>query len=53
VVESVTGEMAWVRLDGELWEVSCDDSLAPDDTVTVQAIEELILQVTKDKGGNT
>ena len=53
VVESVTGGMAWVRLDGELWEVSCDDSLAPDDTVTVQAIEELTLQVTKDKGGNT
>ncbi|GAG94883.1 unnamed protein product, partial [marine sediment metagenome] len=53
VVESVTGEVAWVRLDGELWEVACEDSLAPDDTVTVETIEDLILQVTKDKGGNT
>ena len=53
VVESVTGEVAWVRLDGELWEVACEDSLAPDDTVTVETIEDLTLHVTKDKGGNT
>jgi membrane protein implicated in regulation of membrane protease activity len=44
--------VAWVRLDGELWEVACEDSLAPHDTVTVETIEDLILQVTKDKGGN-
>ena len=31
-------EASGVRLDGELWEVACEDSLAPDDTVTVQAI---------------
>ncbi|RLA48624.1 MAG: nodulation protein NfeD [Gammaproteobacteria bacterium] len=51
-VESVTGGVAWVRLDGELWEVACEDSLAPDDTVTVNTIDDLVLQVSKD-GRNT
>lgn len=51
-VESISGDVAWVRLDGELWEVSCEDVLAPDDMVEVDAIEELVLQVRKDKGVN-
>lgn len=51
-VESVSGDVAWVRMDGELWEVACKDSLAPDDSVTVDAIDGLILQVRKNKGGN-
>ena len=49
-VESVRGGVAWVRLDGELWEVACEDALAPDDTVTVNTIDDLILQVSKDGG---
>jgi membrane-bound serine protease (ClpP class) len=51
-VESVRGGVAWVRLDGELWEVACEDLLAPDDTVTVNTIDDLILQVSRD-GRNT
>ena len=49
-VESVNGGVAWVRLDGELWEASCEEPLAPDDPVTVQSIDGLILRVNKDKG---
>ncbi len=48
-VESVNGDVAWVRLDGELWEVACEDTLAPDDSVTVNTIDNLILQVSKDQ----
>jgi len=48
-VESVSGDVAWVRLDGELWEVACEDTLAPDDSVTVNTIDNLILQVSKDQ----
>ena len=51
-VESVSGDVAWVRMDGELWEVACEESLAPDDTVTVDAIDGLTLQVSKNKRGN-
>ena len=39
-----------IRLDGELWEASCEEPLAPDDPVTVQSIDGLILRVNKDKG---
>lgn len=49
-VESINGDVAWVRLDGELWEVDCDQPLAPEDAVTVYAINDLILQVNKVKG---
>jgi membrane-bound serine protease (ClpP class) len=52
-VESVRSDVAWVRLDGELWEVACEDTLAPDDKVTVDTIDGLILQVSKDKGEKT
>ena len=51
VVESVRGGVAWVRLDGELWEATCEQVLAPDDKVTVTAINDLILQVKKDNLG--
>ena len=53
VVESIVGDIAWIRLDGELWEASCEEPLAPDDAVTVNAIDGLILQVSKNNGGNT
>jgi membrane-bound serine protease (ClpP class) len=49
-VESVNGGVAWVRLDGELWEAACEEPLAPDDPVTVQSIDGLTLRVNKDKG---
>jgi membrane-bound serine protease (ClpP class) len=51
-VELVSGGVAWVRMDGELWEVACEESLAREDTVTVDAIDGLILQVSKNKGGS-
>ena len=46
-VESVRGDVAWVRLDGELWEVACDEGLSKDDRVKVDSIDGLVLQVTK------
>jgi membrane-bound serine protease (ClpP class) len=46
-VESVRGEVAWVRLDGELWETNCEQPLAENENVTVDAIDGLILQVSK------
>jgi len=49
-VESVSGDVAWVRLDGELWEVDCNESLATDDKVRVDGIDGLTLQVSKYKG---
>jgi membrane-bound serine protease (ClpP class) len=52
-VESVRSDVAWVRLDGELWEVACEDTLATDDKVTVDTIDGLVLQVSKDKGEKT
>jgi membrane protein implicated in regulation of membrane protease activity len=51
VVESVQGGVAWVRLDGELWEATCEQVLSPDDKVTVTAINDLIVQVKKDNLG--
>ncbi len=49
-VESVSGGVAWVRLDGELWEVDCGESLATDDKVRVDGIDGLTLQVSKYEG---
>ena len=46
-VEAVPGGVARVNLDGELWTVACEDSLAPHDRVTVEAIDGLTLQVRK------
>lgn len=50
-VESVNGGVAWVRLDGELWETACKDSLQVDDVVSVDEIEGVTLQVSKQDGG--
>lgn len=49
-VESVNAGIAWVRLDGELWEADCEETLAPDDPITVNSIDGLILHVQKTKG---
>jgi membrane-bound serine protease (ClpP class) len=49
VVEAVPGGVARVSLDGELWTVACEDSLVPDDRVTVESIDGLTLHVSKHK----
>jgi membrane-bound serine protease (ClpP class) len=49
-VESLSGDVAWVRMDGELWEATCDQPLAPKDEVVVDAIDGLTLKVTKKTG---
>ena len=49
-IESVSNGTAWVRLDGELWETACEDTLGPRDRVVVQGIDGLTLRVSKDKG---
>ena len=51
VIESVDGTTARARLDGELWTVACDETLAPDDKVQVDAIDGLTLRVSKQKKG--
>lgn len=53
LVESVTSDATWARLDGELWEVACEEILEPQDRVVVNAIDDLTLQVSKDKGVKT
>lgn len=50
-VEAVADDIARVRMDGELWEVSCNASLAPQDTVIIDSIDGVILQVSKREGG--
>ena len=49
-IESVSNGTAWVRLDGELWETACEDTLGPRDRVVVEGIDGLTLRVSKDKG---
>ena len=51
VVESVDSGVAWVRLDGELWETACEHPLAVNDSVTVRSIDGLTLQVTRNEEG--
>ena len=46
-VEAVAGGVPRVNLDGELWTVACDESLAPHDRVTVESIDGLTLLVRK------
>ena len=52
VIESVGSDgVALARLDGELWEVACADTLGPQDRVVVSEIDGLTLQVRKVNGG--
>ncbi|MEP0201996.1 MAG: nodulation protein NfeD [Halioglobus sp.] len=46
-VEALADGVVWVRLDGELWEARSDDVLAEADSVIVEAVDELTLQVKK------
>ena len=50
-VEAVANDIARVRMDGELWEVNCEQPLAEDDTVVIDSIDGVILQVSKREGG--
>lgn len=47
VVERVTPDAAWVRLDGELWHAESATPLAEHDEVTVDALDGLVLKVSK------
>lgn len=47
VVESVDGSIVRVRMDGELWQVDCDQALAVSDKVIVDAIDGLTLKVSR------
>jgi membrane-bound serine protease (ClpP class) len=52
-VESVSADVVWVRLDGELWEADCEQDLAAHDTVRVDAIDGLTLKVSKSDRGDS
>ena len=47
-VESLEGGAARVRLDGELWLAHCDEPLALEDEVRVDAVDGLTLSVSKE-----
>ncbi|RLQ21772.1 nodulation protein NfeD [Seongchinamella sediminis] len=47
VVERVTPDATWVRLDGELWHAQSSTSLAEHDEVVVDALDGLVLKVSK------
>lgn len=51
-IEYVRDNVAWARLDGELWEVSCDTRLNPHDPIVVDAIDGVTLLVSKQKQEN-
>ena len=50
VVETFHGDRAMVRLEGELWQASSTQELAVADEVTVDAVEDLVLRVSKRTG---
>lgn len=50
VVERVTPETTWVRLDGELWHAQSEHELAEQDEVTVDALDGLVLKVSRSTG---
>lgn len=47
VVERVSPEGTWVRLDGELWHAESAAQLSEHDRVTVDALDGLVLRVSK------
>jgi membrane-bound serine protease (ClpP class) len=48
VVEAIPGGGIRARLEGELWSVCCADELAPSDRVRVDAVDGLVLQVSRE-----
>ncbi|MEH6591963.1 MAG: nodulation protein NfeD [Halioglobus sp.] len=51
-VESVLGDIPRARLDGELWSVACDETLAEGDNIVVIAVDGVTLQVSKSEEGS-
>ena len=49
-VEAVMDGVARVRMDGELWEVACQEELAVEDSVTIDSVDGVVLCVTKHEG---
>jgi membrane-bound serine protease (ClpP class) len=49
-VEAVMDGIARVRMDGELWEVACEEALAVEDSVIIDSVDGVILCVTKHEG---
>jgi membrane-bound serine protease (ClpP class) len=47
IVERVTPDATWVRLDGELWHAESAVALSEHDEVTVDALDGLVLKVSK------
>jgi membrane-bound serine protease (ClpP class) len=47
IVERVTPDATWVRLDGELWHAESAAALSEHDEVTVDALDGLVLKVSK------
>ena len=50
IVDSMHGNEAFVRLEGELWQVQCDTPLQLNDSVTVTEANGVVLQAEKDNG---
>jgi membrane-bound serine protease (ClpP class) len=48
-VESINDGVTWARIEGELWEVDCPQTLESEDRVVVNAIDGLTLKVRKEK----
>ena len=47
IIESVYQGQPLTRLDGELWQIDCDQSLSTDDRIKVVGINGLRLSVEK------
>ncbi len=52
IVENTFNEQPKVRINGELWQVSCDQALQVNDRVLVNAVDGTVLQVEKLGSGN-
>jgi membrane-bound serine protease (ClpP class) len=52
VVESVHSGIPRARLDGELWSVACDETLAAGDNIVVMSVDGVTLQVSKHTEGS-
>ena len=46
-VESISGESIFIRLEGELWHVECEQTLLVNDSVEITEAEGIILKVSK------
>ena len=49
-VESINRDGAFIRLEGELWQVKCNEDLRANDNVTITAADGVVLDVKKQQG---